>query len=212
MRQRTRKPLTQHLLTLVSIQTQCDLRSDSHVNHHDCIRPTICQKHCRSVCFFSRGPFQLSTNLSHHALRLTIRLELWYARSTFPRPISQRRLIMLISTYYSLTVTMMSRITLHLKRKRFSQRITVVESDEVRRYDPQRHLPFAARLPEPPLRVHEAPGLEVPPHVAFPPGWSTSASTPYDAVPRGESFELEPFSVPATGAPPHPQPSSVLET
>jgi len=94
-----------------------------------------------------------------------------------------------------LTVTMMSRITLHLKR--FAHRSTTIDSYDTHWNDPRRRLPVATtRPPAPPRRVFWSPRPEAPPRVVFPPGWCTSAPAP--AVPTGESFALEPFSA-ATG-------------
>jgi hypothetical protein len=114
------------------------------------------------------------------------------------RPIPGNQRCMLIPTPHSLTVTMMSRITLHLKR--FGHRTTIIDSDEMRQ-DPRHPLPPAVRPWAPPLRVHGAPGLETSPRFAFPSGWSTSTPASPDTVPTGQSFELEPLSAAATGAP-----------
>jgi hypothetical protein len=53
VRQRTRKPLTQHLLTLVSIPTQRYLHPHPHLDSHDPISQSISPKHHRPVCFIS---------------------------------------------------------------------------------------------------------------------------------------------------------------
>lgn len=82
--------------------------------------------------------------------------------------------IRLIYTPYSLTVTMMSRITLHLKR--FAHRTTDIDTE-----DPRWHVSRHRRPSAPPYR--EMSRLEAPPRAAFPPRWSTALDSPDDFFP-----------------------------
>ncbi|KAH8989535.1 hypothetical protein EDB92DRAFT_847037 [Lactarius akahatsu] len=90
-----------------------------------------------------------------------------------------------------LTVAMMSRITLHLKR--FGHGDTVISSYAAHQHD--RSLPpFDARLRGPQRRGRGKTGPGTLPSVSFTPGWSTSHPAPFDTVYEGEYFALEPCS------------------
>ncbi|KAH9024816.1 hypothetical protein EDB85DRAFT_2150229 [Lactarius pseudohatsudake] len=102
-----------------------------------------------------------------------------------------------------LTVAMMSRITLHLKR--FGHGDTVISSYATRRPHDRSLPPFVARPHGPSRRGFETTREGTLPGVSFTPGWSTSAPEPFDTVYEGESFALEPYSSAAASAPrPHP--------
>ncbi|KAH9172654.1 hypothetical protein EDB89DRAFT_878004 [Lactarius sanguifluus] len=105
-----------------------------------------------------------------------------------------------------LTVAMMSRITLHLKR--FGHGDTVISSYATHPHD--RSLPpFVARNRGPPRRRPETTRLGTLTSVSFTPGWSTSAPEPFRTVEEGESFALEPLSSSSAAAgAPRPHPSS----
>lgn len=112
-----------------------------------------------------------------------------------PRPIN--RFTVLIHTHHSLTVTMMSRITLHLKR--FAHRSTTVDSNETHWHISRRRRPSAAHPREHPWRIH---GLAASPRAAFPPGLFTSVLTPSGTFLEGESFVLDLCSAAQTSDPP----------
>lgn len=112
----------------------------------------------------------------------------------------------LIYTPYSLTVTMMARITLHLKR--FAHSNTVVEFGDTRWDETRPRLPSASRPRAALPRARRTSRVEPPPRVVYPFGWATSVPAQTDTVRMGgESLALEPFSA---AAPPPPRPSSGL--
>ncbi|KAH8994137.1 hypothetical protein EDB86DRAFT_1286090 [Lactarius hatsudake] len=97
-----------------------------------------------------------------------------------------------------LTVAMMSRITLHLKR--FGHGDTVISSYAARPHD--RSLPpFVARPHRPSRRRPETTRLGELTSISYTPGWSTSAPETFGTVEEGESFALEPCSSAAARAP-----------
>jgi hypothetical protein len=120
-----------------------------------------------------------------------------------PRPIN--RFTVLIHTHHSLTVTMMSRITLHPKR--FAHSSTTVDSNETHWHIHPPLRPSATHPRAPPRRGTGMPRLTAPPRAAFPPGLFTSVLTPYGTFLGGESFVLDLCPAAETDISP-PKPSS----
>ena len=197
MRQHTCNLRFQHLLTLILIQPSgiCAVTLTLTImilSANQSVRNVTAQY----------APFILFspplTNPSHDALRRAQPDSNYGTPDPNPWPINL--FILLIHTPHSLTVTMMSRITLHLKR--FAQCSTTVDSNETHWRVSGRRRPCAARLRKSPRDVLGTPWLAAPPRAAFPPGLFTSVFTPSGTFPECESFALEQFTEVETDAPP----------